>query len=332
LSTPPTQHRTLALLAACVLSACAAHRGAAVHADLGPASSPATATTVAAGQSLQPGRTLQVQSSLRIAPGKYVCPPVTGEDGAPGAAGVILIEGLSGVTLDLRGVTLLGAEPGTPRDALTGTGILLRRCDDVTVRGGRIGGYKACILALDCHDVVIEDVSFDAWYSDRLHSTVQAEDPLDWLWPHENDDGQWAARYGAAIALVDCSSPTVRRCRGRKGQNGILLVRSGGASIHDNDFSFLSGWGIALYRASKNVVDHNRFDYCVRGYSHGRYWRGQDSAGILVFERSSDNDFAYNSATHSADGLFLYGGQDLVQGRAWERGESTPGGCDRNDI
>src|SRR5687768_18079716 len=32
--------------------------------------------------------------------------------------------------------------------------------------------------------------------------------------------------------------------------------------------------------------------------------RGQDSAGILCFEQSSDNLFAENSATHGGDGFF----------------------------
>jgi hypothetical protein len=68
----------------------------------------------------------------------------------------------------------------------------------------------------------------------------------------------------------------------------------------------------------------------VRGYGHGVYWRGQDSAAILMFERCSDNLFALNSGTHSGDGVFLFAGQDTVAGRAWERGEKEPGGSDRN--
>ena len=32
---------------------------------------------------------------------------------------------------------------------------------------------------------------------------------------------------------------------------------------------------------------HNRVDWCVRGYSHTFYNRGQDSAGILIYEQSS---------------------------------------------
>jgi hypothetical protein len=85
-----------------------------------------------------------------------------------------------------------------------------------------------------------------------------------------------------------------------------------------------------MYRSSKSLVARNLFDYCVRGYSHGVYWRGQDSAGILMFERCCDNLFALNSATHGGDGVFLFAGNDTVLGRAFDKGEKDAGGSDRN--
>jgi hypothetical protein len=60
----------------------------------------------------------------------------------------------------------------------------------------------------------------------------------------------------------------------------------------------------------------------VRGYSHGVYQRGQDSAGILVYEQSAENIFAYNSATHSGDGFFLWAGQYTM--------DTGEGGCNDN--
>jgi hypothetical protein len=57
---------------------------------------------------------------------------------------------------------------------------------------------------------------------------------------------------------------------------------------------------------------HNRIDWCVRGYGHGFYNRGQDSAGILMYEQSSGNVVAYNSVTHGGDGLFLWAGQSTM--------------------
>ncbi len=99
----------------------------------------------------------------------------------------------------------------------------------------------------------------------------------------------------------------------RRGQNGLLLTRCRGCAAYDDDFSFLSGWGVALWRSSRCEVSHDRLDFCVRGYSDGVYARGQDSAAILVFEQSSNNLFARNSATHSGDGFFLYAGHETTQ-------------------
>ena len=275
---------------------------------------------------LPEGATLDVRGSVRVANGDYLRPAL----GPNLLAGVILLENLEGVTLDLEGVALRGTRRGTDLDRNRGLGIVVRDCKDVRIVGGELGGYKGCIVVERSRGVVIEGVEFDGWFGQRLLSTVSAENGSDWLWPHENDRGEWLTNYGAAISVTDSEDVTIRDCRGRHGQNGILLTRTTSSEVYDNDFSFLSGWGLAMYRSSRNVVSHNVFDYCVRGYSHGVYWRGQDSAGILIFERCADNVFAYNSATHGGDGVFLYGGQDLVEGRAFERGEYDAGGSDRN--
>ncbi|HXH60245.1 MAG TPA: NosD domain-containing protein, partial [Fimbriimonadaceae bacterium] len=89
-------------------------------------------------------------------------------------------------------------------------------------------------------------------------------------------------------------------------------------------FSFLSGIGVGLYRSSNNRVMYNKIDWCVRGYSHGVYNRGQDSAGILIYEQSNDNVFAYNSVTHGGDGFFLWAGQTTM--------DTGKGGCNGNLV
>jgi hypothetical protein len=93
----------------------------------------------------------------------------------------------------------------------------------------------------------------------------------------------------------------------------VLLSRCSKTKVHDGDFSFNSGWGIALWRTVDCELSHNRCDWCVRGYSHGVYARGQDSAGILLFEQCSRNVVVGNSATHSGDGFFLYAGHETTQ-------------------
>jgi hypothetical protein len=60
----------------------------------------------------------------------------------------------------------------------------------------------------------------------------------------------------------------------------------------------------------------------VRGFSYGVYNRGQDSAGILIYEQSHRNTFAYNSVTHGGDGFFLWAGQTTM--------DTGKGGCNDN--
>lgn len=266
---------------------------------------------------------IELTRSVRIEAGQYLRP-------ARGKEGVLRVVGAKDFVLDLTGVELRGQAADAPLERAEGYGIVLKNCENLTLLGGVIGGYRGCIVADNCSNLVIDGTRFDGWYGQRLLSNVAAEDMSDWLYPHENDHDQWLENYGGALRLLLCKAPTLRNLQGRRGQNGILLVRCDESRVYDCDFSFLSGWGLALYRTNRSVVDHNRFDYCVRGYSHENYWRGQDSAGILIFERSSKNLFAYNSATHSGDGVFLYAGQDLVEGRAKVRGEKDVGGSDRN--
>jgi hypothetical protein len=263
---------------------------------------------------------------VRVKSGAHLRPPL-GDDSTQA---VIVVERAKYATIDLEGVDLRGTKAGTELDQDKGFGLVLRDCDHVTVKGGKLGGYKVCVAAFACKDLVLDGIQFDGWFGMHLMSTRAAEDGSDWLYPHHNDDGEWMKNYGGAIALNDCTGATIRGCKGRHGQNGILLTRTNGCTLHDDDFSFLSGWGLGLYRASKNVVSHCVFDYCVRGYSHDVYWRGQDSAGILMFERSSDNLFVHDSATHGGDGVFLFAGLDTVEGHAFDKGETDAGGADRN--
>lgn len=275
----------------------------------------------------QAGKTLEVQASVKVAPGKYVLPPV----GQGGTRGVLRVEAVNGVVVDLSGVEIRGTAEGTGLDQDAGWGVVLVGCRDVTLKGGKLGGFKGCVVAENCDGVVLDGVSFDGWYGMRLQSNVAYEDQSDWLFAHHNDQGEWIANYGGALSLTNCKRIEIKGCKGRHGQNGLLLTRCEQGEVWDCDFSFLSGWGLGLYRTSKLVVSHCLFDYCVRGFSDGVYWRGQDSAGILMFERCCDNLFAENSATHGGDGLFLFAGLDTVdEGNAFKRGEKDASGCDRN--
>ena len=215
------------------------------------------------------------------------------------------------ITVDFDGLALRGATALTAADRLTGIGIVITG-NGVTLRNARVAGFKVGIHAVRAKAVVLEHCDVSGNYRQHLSSDVDREDPADWLSPHANDAGEWRSRYGAGIYLEQCTQATVRRCRAREGQNGLILDRVERSVIYDNDFSFLSGWGIALWRSSKNAITRNALDFCVRGYSHGVYNRGQDSAGLLMFEQCSDNVIAENSATHCGDGIFAFAGNEAL--------------------
>ena len=219
---------------------------------------------------------------------------------------------------------LIGGDTVEMPDQFTGRAIVVRNAKNVTIRNGKITGFKVAIYAENCPNLTVENCDVSNNYRQHLKSTPQKEDESDWLYGHENDKNEWLS-YGAGIYLYKCDGATIKNCRARDGQNGICLVNCDNAKVIGNDMSFMSGWGLAMWRSCKAQIIGNRFDYCIRGYSHGVYARGQDSTGILVYEQCSDNVFAYNHATHGGDGFFLYAGNETVN-------KTGEGGCNRNLV
>ncbi len=241
---------------------------------------------------------------VRIAPGAVI-PDVNGD-------GVIHIRA-DGVTVSFEpGSALRGAPANSPWSGLTGVGVRLDGHRDVRLTGLRVHGYKTGVYVSDAENVAVTDADLSDNFRQRLKSSPLAEHRDDWLWPHYNDKNEWMARYGAALYLERVKGATVRGVTVRRSQNGIALDETTGAKIYDNDCSFLSGWGVALWRSSGNTITRNAFDFCIRGYSHGKYNRGQDSAGIVLFEQSSDNLIAENSATHGGDGVLAFAGREAL--------------------
>lgn len=210
------------------------------------------------------------------------------------------------------GSTLRGAPDSQAPDTFSGLGLTLDGHTGVTIKDAAISGYKVGLSASRAPGLTISGGDFSNNYHQRLRSTPKAEDGADWLFPHHNDEGQWLKNYGAALAVKDSSNITIRGVKVRCGQNGIVLDRVSQSRIFDNDCSFLSGWGIAMWRSSNNAITRNALDFCVRGYSHGVYNRGQDSAGLLMFEQNSNNLIAENSITHGGDGIFGFAGIEAI--------------------
>lgn len=206
-----------------------------------------------------------------------------------------------------------GPGAGEGWDTLKGTAITVNGHEGVEIIGANIRGYRNGIVATDAEGLVVRDSELSDMYRERLTSTATREGSSDWLYPHINDDNEWLRHYGAAIWAERCHGAHFEGVRVRRGQNGIILDNTNGASVTKNDCSFLSGWGLAMWRASQNEITENRFDFCVRGHVEGVYNRGQDSAGILMFEQCQQNNIFSNSCTHSGDGIFGFGGNDAVK-------------------
>ena len=223
--------------------------------------------------------------------------------------GVVHVRG-ERLTIECEG-RLRGSEVGVDPDRYSGMGIVLQGKGH-RLEGAAVSGFKVGILVDGADHTVVVEADVADNFRQRLGSTWEREDPADWLWPHANDEGQWLEHYGAGLAVRAAESVTVERLWARDVQNGIVLDRANKAIVLGCDCSFLSGWGCALWRTSRASIHSNRFDFCVRGYSHGRYNRGQDSAGLLMFEQCCDNQVVANSITHGGDGVFGFAGKEAL--------------------
>ncbi len=263
------------------------------------------ATPVAGQETVEFTRGMVITRSVRIEPGTYTAPAATSPDSA-----LITVRG-DDLTVDMTGVELIGAPAGGDPDLATGVALRIEGGDDVTIRGATIRGYRVGILARGTRELSLvgNDVSYN--WKPRLFSLVAHESLVDWMSFHQNEDREWM-RFGSAIYLEDVTGGQIRQNRAVQGMNGLLMVRTDSVHIEDNELAFNSALGIGLYRSSHNVIVRNRLDFNVRGYSHGFYNRGQDSAGLLLYEQSSNNVIAYNSATHGGDGFFLWAGQSTM--------------------
>ena len=276
-----------------------------------PTKKPSSKTAPKAAASKAPAGTIELKrglvitKSVRIAPKSYRLDAPASLDSA-----VVVVKG-DNITVDLTGVSMLGAEANADPDRGAGVAIRIDGGTYVKILHGKIRGYRIGIMARDTKGLEIADNDVSYNWKPRLYSLVEHESLADWLSFHHNEKGEWL-RFGAAIYLSGVSGGEIHHNRAEQGMNGLLLTRTDHLVIHDNLFSYNSGLGIGLYRSSDNQIVHNRLDYNVRGYSHGFFRRGQDSANLLLYEQSSRNVVAYNSATHGGDGLFLWAGQSTM--------------------
>lgn len=288
---------------------------------------PFVACLVALNQSeLVPTEGLTITRSVKLRPGTYYLPSPEGEAKAgdetiPTFTPAIKIQG-RGITVDFAGVVLKGSSGRTAPDERRGLAIEVEG-EEITLKNVEAHGYRVAIRGR--HTRGLRILGGDLSYNFRQHllSTPERENEADWMSYHHNEHDEWL-RYGAAMYIRDCNELEVKGVRVTGGQNALMMTQSDRGLIWNNDFRFNSGIGLGMYRSSANRIMHNRIDWNVRGFSYGVYNRGQDSAGILIYEQSNQNTFAYNSVTHGGDGFFLWAGQSTM--------DTGKGGCNDNLV
>ncbi len=239
-----------------------------------------------------------VTGDVKICPGRYRIMD-------RGERGIIVVTG-SGTRVDLTGVTLESGDSVASR--FVGMGITSRGADSIYIRGGRIRGFRYGIRLEGGKGHRIVGIDLSGSRSQQLGSTPEHFDEADWLDIFRPDTFE---TYGAGLYLRRTTGAQVTGVTARGSQNGIGLFESRDAWLADNDVSRNSGWGIHLWKSSRNTIVRNNASHSVRCES-SRYQRGCDSAALLLREQSDSNVITDNDLTWSGDGFFLSGHRPLV--------------------
>jgi len=245
---------------------------------------------------------------------------LTGADSLSQAA--VIIEG-DNITVDFNGSVIEGSSGLENPDKFIGTGVIIKSGKNVSIKNLTVKGFKVGVMANGINGLKITNCDLSYNFRQHLNSNREHEDLADWQSYHHNEKDEWL-RFGAGIYLRNCDNAEIHDNTVIEGQCGLMMTNCNGGLIYNNTFSFNSGIGIGMYRSSNNRVLYNKLDWNVRGFSNGVYYRGQDSAGILVFEQCNNNTFAWNSVTHSGDGFFLWAGQTTM--------DTGEGGCNDNVV
>jgi parallel beta-helix repeat protein len=236
----------------------------------------------------------QVQGEVRVCPGRY-------RIADPAERGVIIVAA-SGTRLDLTGVTLESGDSVPAR--FVGIGIASRNVDGVSILGGTIRGYRVGIRLEGGRG---HRVTGTALSGSRTLPAAAAADSLARLDPVR--PAEFLA-YGSGLLLARTVAASVTGVTARGSQNGIGLLEAQESYVADNDLSGNSGWGIQLWRSSRNVIVRNLADHTIRCAPPAA---DCGAAAILIREGSDSNTVGENDLTGSSTGL------RLGLGRAGER-------------
>lgn len=235
----------------------------------------------------------QVQGEVRVCPGRYRIADRR-EQG-------IIIAAASGTRIDLTGVILESGDSIPSR--FVGAGVVSRGVDGVSITGGGIRGYRYGIRLEGGrgHRITGTDVSGSRTLSVRSTPTrPDSADQLSLFRP------ELFERYGGGILLRRTVAPSVHGVISRGAQNGIALMEVRDGYIADNDVTLNNGWGIHLWRSSRNVIARNRANNVRRCES--QLPAGDCGAAAILLRNASDsNTIVDNDFTSSSVGLLLAG-------------------------
>jgi parallel beta-helix repeat protein len=231
-----------------------------------------------------------IRTSVRVKPGVYMLPDADGR----GAVQILA----DGVTVDFQGATLQSpATAGGLQETFEGIGVSVNGHKNVTIRNAVIHGYQYNLKALNCSGLRIENCALGRSRSQK----ILVGDSANYIWLVIRDLNAWRG-YGAGAWLEGCTASTVKNMRANQCQNGLILVNSDGNRVVNCDLSYESGWGLAMWNSSDNLICWNHADFVNRPWGGG--WGG-DSSGFTLTSNSNRNVFAYNSFSHGGDGFFL---------------------------
>ncbi len=237
----------------------------------------------------------ELRGDTKICPGRY-------RIADPAQKGVLIVAA-SGLHIDLDGVIIESGDSVPSR--YSGYGLMLRNVDSVAITGGTIRGYRIGVLLEGGSGHTVTGMTLSGSRTQALHSTPERYSEADWLDIFHPDTFE---TYGAGLYLKNADGITVQGVTAKDAQNGIMLSSVRRSQLLDNDVSDNSGWGISLWRSSRNALLRNRAVHNVRCESES-YSQGCDSAALLIRQRSDSNVIADNDLRWSGDGFFLSGHQ-----------------------
>jgi parallel beta-helix repeat protein len=235
----------------------------------------------------------QVQGDVRVCPGRYRIPDQA-------ERGVIIVAA-SGTRLDLSGVVLESGDSVPGR--FVGIGIVSRGVDGVTISGGSVRGYRYGMRLEGgrAHRITGSDLSGSR--NQGVQSTGARPDTVDRL---ELIRADVFEGYGGGILLRGTVAASVIGVTARGAQNGIALMGARDSYIADNDLASNNGWGIHLWRSSRNIIARNRVDHIRR--CDTQVPAGEcGAAAVLLRDASDSNTIVDNDLTASSQGFFLTG-------------------------